>query len=118
LFELESALSGIGLRDCNDLQDTTQLSAAIYCLLRATSLFRATLSLVNAGLMDASDVMRRAYWEAWMLGYEFRIESAADHAAAWHRDKDAKVFRDSPLLEHSNNHTESPYLHTVQPMAG
>jgi hypothetical protein len=37
--------------------------------------------------MDASDVTRRAYWEAWMLGYEFRIESAAQHAEQWHKEK-------------------------------
>jgi len=87
LFELESVLSGIGLRDCEDLHATTQLAAAVYCLLRATSLFRATLSLIHAGLMDASDVTRRAYWEAWMLGYEFRIESTAQHAELWHKEK-------------------------------
>jgi hypothetical protein len=33
LFELESALSLVGIRDCQDLQDQTQLSAAIYALL-------------------------------------------------------------------------------------
>ena len=87
LFELESALSLIGIRDCQDLQDHTQLSAAIYALLRATSLFRATLSLLDAGLMDASDVMRRAYWEAWILGYEFRLEGAARHAKLWNQEK-------------------------------
>lgn len=87
IYELESALCLIGIRDCADMQDRTQLSAAIFTLLRATSLFRATLLLLNAGLMDASDVMRRAYWEAWMLGYEFRIASAAHHAALWHEDK-------------------------------
>jgi hypothetical protein len=75
LFELESALSRIGLRDCQDLKANTQLSAAVYALLRATSLFRSVLSLLHTGLMDASDVIRRAYWEAWMLGYEFRIDA-------------------------------------------
>jgi hypothetical protein len=87
LFELESELSLIGIRKCHDLQADTQLSAAIYALLRATSLFRATLSLLEAGFMDASDVMRRAYWEAWMLGYEFRIDTAGSHAARWHLEK-------------------------------
>jgi hypothetical protein len=87
LFELESALSLIGIRDCKDLQDKTQLCAVIYALLRATSLFRATLMLLEAGLMDASDVMRRAYWEAWMLGYEFRLEDSTQHAKLWHREK-------------------------------
>jgi hypothetical protein len=87
LFELESALSLIGIRNCQDLQDQGQLSAVIYSLLRATSLFRATLSLLEAGLMDASDVMRRAYWEAWMLGYEFRLEGSARHAKLWNQEK-------------------------------
>jgi hypothetical protein len=87
LFELESALSLIGIRDCQDLQDRTQLSAVIYTLLRATSLFRATLVLLEAGLMDASDVTRRAYWEAWMLGYEFRLEDSVRHAKLWHQEK-------------------------------
>jgi hypothetical protein len=88
LFELESALSTIGIRDCEDLHSASPLAAAVYCLLRATSLLRAVLSLAEAGLMDASDVVRRAYWESWMLGYEFRIEKASEHAALWHRDKD------------------------------
>jgi hypothetical protein len=87
LFELESELSLIGISECQDLQADTQLSAAIYALLRATSLFRATLSLLEAGFMDASDVMRRAYWEAWMLGYEFRIDTAGSHTARWHLEK-------------------------------
>jgi hypothetical protein len=92
LFELESALLEVGIRDCEDLQAKTQLSAVVYCLLRATSLFRATLSLIRVGLMDASDVTRRAYWEAWMLGYEFRIENAANHAKLWHKDKHRHGF--------------------------
>lgn len=87
LFELESALARIGFGACDDMHAKTQLSAAIFCLFRATSLFRATLSLIHAGLMDASDVTRRACWEAWMLGYELRIESAAHHAELWHREK-------------------------------
>ncbi len=36
LFELESELSLIGISECQDLQADTQLSAAIYALLRAT----------------------------------------------------------------------------------
>lgn len=55
LFELESALSRIGQRDCQDLKSNTQLSAAIYSLLRATSLFRSALVLLHGGLMDACD---------------------------------------------------------------
>jgi hypothetical protein len=87
LFELESALTLIGIRDCQNLQDHTQRSAVIFALLRATSLFRATLVLLEAGFMDASDVMRRAYWEAWMLGYEFRLEDSTRHAKLWHQEK-------------------------------
>jgi hypothetical protein len=98
LFELESALSTVGIRDCKDLHSTTQLAAAIYCLLRATSLFRAALSLARAGLMDASDVTRRAYWEAWMLGYEFRIEDATGHVELWHRDKNRHGIPDIGMV--------------------
>lgn len=87
LYELESALSFVGIRDCADMKDDSQLSAVIFAFLRAASLFRATLLLLDSGLMDAGDVMRRAYWEAWMLGYEFRIKSAARHSALWHREK-------------------------------
>jgi len=87
LFELESALSLASLKKCRGLEEDTPISAAIYALLRATSLFRASLSLVESRLMDAGDVVRRAYWEAWMLGYEFRIESASSHAARWHVEK-------------------------------
>ena len=112
LFELESALSGVGMRDCENMQATTQLSASIYCLHRATSLFRATLSLIHVGLMDASDVTRRAYWEAWMLGYEFRIESAFEHARLWHKDKDKHGIPEIGRVkthEHSRGITTAAY---------
>jgi hypothetical protein len=99
LFELESALSRVGISDCGDMHASTQLSAAIFCRLRATSLFRATLSLIHVGLMDASDVTRRAYWEAWMLGYEFRIESAAHHAEVWHKEKHKHGIPDIGLVK-------------------
>jgi hypothetical protein len=88
LFELESALSLVGIRECQNLKAETQPSAAVYALIRATSLFRATLSLIQADFMDASDVTRRAYWEAWMLGYEFRLDTSGSHTARWHFDKD------------------------------
>jgi hypothetical protein len=99
LFELEAALARVGVSDCADMHATNQLSAAIFCLLRATSLFRATLSLIHVGLMDASDVTRRAYWEAWMLGYEFRIESAAHHAELWHREKHKHGIPDISMVK-------------------
>jgi hypothetical protein len=61
-----------------------QTSEAVF---RATSLFRSALVLLHAGLMDACDVIRRAYWEAWMLGYEFRIDVSSTHAARWHLEE-------------------------------
>jgi hypothetical protein len=112
LFELESALSRVGIRDCQDLKADTQLSAAIYTLLRATSLFRATLLLLEHGLMDASDVMRRAYWEAWMKGYEFRIENSCQHAALWHKEKHKHGIPDIAMVksyEVSHRITTSTY---------
>jgi hypothetical protein len=81
IYELESALSATAVRDCQGLHAETQLSAAVYALLRATSLFRASITLLDADLLDACDVVRRACWEAWMLGYEFRISSSSGHAA-------------------------------------
>ena len=87
LSELESALLLSAQQNCNGLRTDTQTSAAIYALVRATSLFRASLLLLDAGLLDACDVVRRACWEAWMLGYEFRILGAGPHAARWHTDK-------------------------------
>jgi hypothetical protein len=35
LFELESALSTVGIRDCEGLRSPTQLAAAVCCMLRA-----------------------------------------------------------------------------------
>ena len=99
LFELESALSNVGIRDCQDLDAKTQMSASIFTLLRATSLFRATLLLIRAGLMDASDVTRRAYWEAWMKGYEFRIEGSNREAALWHKDKNKHGMPSIPKIK-------------------
>jgi hypothetical protein len=87
LLELESALSLIAHEKCQDLQAETQTSAAIFALLRATSLFRASLSLLESGLMDACDVVRRACWEAWTLGYEFRLVGSSSHAARWHLER-------------------------------
>jgi hypothetical protein len=121
LFELESQLSRVAIRDCEDLQAKTQLSASIYCLLRATSLFRATLCLIHVGLMDASDVTRRAYWEAWMLGYEFRIESAADHARLWHKEKHKHGIPDIKRVsayERSRGITTSTYGASYSGLSG
>jgi hypothetical protein len=87
LFEIESALSMTAQRDCEGLRAETQLSAAIYALLRATSMFRAALMLLETGLMDGCDVVRRACWEAWILGYEFRLVGSGSHAARWHLEK-------------------------------
>lgn len=87
IFELESALSLIAHEQCDDLQDQTQTSAAIFALIRATSLFRASHFLLDAGLMDSCDVVRRACWEAWMLGYEFRLMESRSHAARWHYER-------------------------------
>lgn len=103
LFELESALSLTAMRDCQSLHADSQLSAAIYALLRATSLFRATLSLLQSDIMDANDVMRRAFWEAWMLGYEFRLESSARHARLWHEEKHKHGNPDISLVKSYEN---------------
>jgi len=60
LFELESALSRIGLQDCQDLKADTQLSAAIYALLRAgCCCWRIPALLRTASLCDTFLAYRR-----------------------------------------------------------
>jgi hypothetical protein len=112
LFELESALCSVAAKDCEGLQKDCQLSAVIFNFLRATSLFRAALSLLESGLMDASDGVRRACWEALMLGYELRLKESQSHAARWHYEKNKHSDIDLSAIksfEKSNGLPSSKY---------
>jgi hypothetical protein len=87
LNEVQAELLKIASTKCNHLHDQSQLSAVIFLLLRATSLFRSLLSLLSAGPLDAYDPVRRAYLETWLLAFEFRLEGLQSKTAAWHAGK-------------------------------
>ncbi len=65
----------------------TQLTAVLLLLLRASSLLRASLSLLESSQLDAYDVMRRAQWESWALAYEFRLVESQSKTVNWHKSK-------------------------------
>ena len=67
--------------------DDSQLAAVLLLLIRASSLLRASLSLLELGRLDAFDVMRRAHWESWALAYEFRLKGSQSKATKWHKNK-------------------------------
>jgi hypothetical protein len=74
LKESEAELLRIGRTKCNYLRDPSQLSAVIFLLMRAASLFRSVLSILQSGQLDACDAVRRAYLETWLLAFEFRLQ--------------------------------------------
>jgi hypothetical protein len=67
--------------------DDSQLAAVLLLLIRASSLLRASLSLLELGRLDAFDVMRRAHWESWALAYEFRLVESQSKTVNWHKSK-------------------------------
>jgi hypothetical protein len=67
--------------------DHSQLAAVLFLLIRASSLLRASLSILEWGRLDAYDAVRRAYWEAWALAFEFRLAESQPKAAKWHEDQ-------------------------------
>ena len=99
LSESEAELLKIGTTKCHDLHDKSQLAAVIFLLLRATSLFRSVLSLLESGSLDAYDAVRRAYQETWLLAFEFRLEESQTKAAQWHMGKSDSWSPDIRRLE-------------------
>lgn len=84
LDEIEGQLLEIGKRRCNSLRDKTQLSAVVILLFRASSLLRSLLGLLERGELDSYDIVRRAFYEAWLLAFEFRMSDSKDRALKWH----------------------------------
>ena len=99
LRESEAELLKIGIAKCNGFHDQTQLSAVIFLLLRATSLFRSGLSILANGPLDAYDAVRRAYLETWLLAYEFRLEGSQPKTARWHNRIPKSWSPDFQLIE-------------------
>jgi hypothetical protein len=84
LDEIESELLRIGKAKCNLLADNTQLSAVVTLLLRAGSLLRSLLGLLKRGELDSYDIIKRAFYEAWLLAFEFRLDDSKERTLKWH----------------------------------
>jgi hypothetical protein len=87
LDEVEVELLRIGTAKCNCLRDQSQLSAVIFLLIRAGSLLRSVLSILDNGRLDAGDAIRRAYLETWLLAFEFRLEGSQPKTILWHQGR-------------------------------
>ena len=102
LNESEVELVKIGVTKCNRMHDQSQLSAVVFLLIRATSLFRSVLLLLKSGQLDACDAVRRAYLETWLLAFEFRLQKSESKTALWHQGKSkswvANMQRLAPFL--------------------
>jgi hypothetical protein len=79
--------------------DNTQLAAVLLLLVRASSLLRVSLSLLELGQLDAYDVMRRAHWESWALAYEFRLVESQSKSNNWHQNKNKYGIPDFKKIE-------------------
>ena len=90
LKESEAELLRVGTTQCDRMRDESQLSAVVFLLIRATSLFRSVLSILHNGQLglDAFDAVRRAYLESWLLAFEFRLHQSQSKTVLWHRGKD------------------------------
>ena len=99
LDEIEEQLLGIGQKKCDGLRDKTQLSAVVTLLLRAASLFRSSLGLLERGELDSYDIVRRAFYEAWLLAQEFRLDGSQAKAAKWHDQRSGSWEADISKLE-------------------
>ena len=87
--ESQAELLKIMAAKCNDPSDHSQLAAVLFLLIRASSLLRASLLILESGHLDAYDAVRRAYWEAHALAFEFRLATSLSKVATWHKHKNA-----------------------------
>ena len=81
--ELEREFLRIGAEKCNRLEDHSQLSAFLRLGLRATSLLRGMAPLLTQETLDSFQAVHRAFMEAWMLQFEFRLIDSTDRVARW-----------------------------------
>jgi hypothetical protein len=99
LDEAEAELLKIMAARCNDASDHSQLAAVLFLLIRANSLLRSALSILEEGRLDAYDAVRRAYWESWALAFEFRLEGSQPKVTHWHTDKNKFGIPDIKKIE-------------------
>lgn len=99
LDEIEGQLLAVGNAKCNSLRDKTQLSAVVTLLFRAASLLRSSLGLLERVELDSYDIVRRAFYEAWLLAFEFRLVDSQAKAARWHEEESGSWALDISKLE-------------------
>lgn len=83
LDELEREFLRVGGERCTCLEEQSQLSAFLRLGVRAVSLLRGLLSLLQPGTLDSFDAVRRAFLETWQLQFEFRIAESVSKTARW-----------------------------------
>lgn len=83
LDELETEYLRIGTERCRNLEDRTQLSAFLRLAIRSVSLLRTMLRLLEPDTLDAYDAVRRAFYEAWQLQFDFRLPDSATKVHKW-----------------------------------
>jgi len=99
LDEIDAQLLAVGEARCSSLHDKTQLSAVVTLLFRAASLLRSLLGLLERGELDSYDIVRRGFFEAWLLAFEFRLVDSQAKAAKWHEGEPGSWSPDISKLE-------------------
>jgi len=99
LDEIEGQLLAVGKARCNSLHDKTQLSAVVTLLFRAGSLLRSLMGLLERGELDSYDIVKRAFYEAWLLAFEFRLVDSQAKTARWHEEESGLWKLDVSKLE-------------------
>jgi hypothetical protein len=75
--------------ECQRFHKNNQLSAVLLLLLRASSLHRSMLRLVQfKDLEDGFHLVARGFEETWNLAHDFRLSTHADRAMKWFAGKD------------------------------
>ena len=93
--EVEREFLRVGADECKCLKDTSQLSAFLRLGVRADSLLRGMLPLLENDTLDSYDALRRAYYETWLLQFEFRLRSSSGKVARWFQGQ-ADAWRPDP----------------------
>lgn len=83
LDELERELLRVGIERCEQFQQQSQLTAVLLLLLRSSSLLRSAVRLYRSEYLDAFDAVRRAFFESWQLGFQFRMENGRGEIGRW-----------------------------------
>ena len=68
-------------------------------MFRAASLLRSLLGLLERVELDSYDTVRRAFYEAWLLAFEFRLVDSQAKAARWHEGESGSWALDISKLE-------------------